>query len=423
MKSLSVLLLILLSACAPQPAALTPLPDAAASLAPATDAPQVAAATATPAPADTIAVKFWLPDELAGLDSVDAGDVLSEQISGFQRANPTIEVELRLRAASGTGGILETLRTGALVAPAALPDITLLRYNDFRVAVELRLLAPLESANLLLTDESYHAAVAAMGIVEEQQYGVASTLDLLHVAYTADEALSSTAFADWLTGGLPLLFPAAPASGLGEVFLLQYWLAGGSRAGRETLGIDEDALRATLRFYERATAADLIPIEVLEYDLPQRYADALGGADPAVITSHMALEALNGDSALRFASIPTQDGEPATILDGWLWVITTSDPERQTAALRLLNWMLLPEREAAYHSAIALLPANRAAQRQIALEYAVFIDTLLQTTLLPLPEYTDSTVARALQNAYVSVISGQSTANDAVEAVLAQFDG
>jgi ABC-type glycerol-3-phosphate transport system substrate-binding protein len=141
-----------------------------------------------------------------------------------------------------------------------------------------------------------------------------------------------------------------------------------------------------------------------------------------VITSHLALEAILSDTPLLFAPIPTEDGDPATILDGWLWVITTSDPERQTAALRLLNWMLLPEREAAYHSAIALLPANRAAQRQIAPEYAAFVDTLLQNALLPLPEYTDSTVARALQNAYASVISGQSTANDAVAAVLAQFD-
>jgi hypothetical protein len=53
--------------------------------------------------------------------------------------------------------------------------------------------------------------------------------------------------------------------------------------------------------------------------------------------------------------------------------------------------------------------------------YAAFIAPLLDEMIIPANAYREGALARALQNAYASVISGQSTANDALAAVLAQM--
>ncbi len=420
-----LLTLILVAACAPQPPAqiITPTSERETTATPSatlTATPRLAP-TQTQEPA-TVAVRFWLPDTLAGLDSVEAGDVLAEQISGFEAANPALDVELRLRAAEGAGGVLEALRTATTVAPAALPDITLLRYPEFLQAVEQGLIARLDPSEVPPLDETYAPSVAAMAQVDGALYGIPSTIDLLHVSAPADSAFpASWRFDDLLDAQFTFLFPAAPPDGIADVFLLQYLTAGAAEVSQETLVLDEGALRATLRFYERAVADDLVPVEVLEYDIPDRYAASLGADMPLVVNSHMVLQALRQGQPLGYGYVPTVTGEPVTFGDGWLWVITTNDSGRQAAALRFMTWMLATERQSAYHSTIDRLPAATAAQRQVDAEYAAFIEPLLAAMRIPPATYRQSTLARALQNAYATVISGQSSANDALEAVLAQM--
>jgi ABC-type glycerol-3-phosphate transport system substrate-binding protein len=416
---------LLFAACASQPLAQPITPSAPTLATASTTEPPTATPFPTPSvtpPPQPLTLRFWLPDTLAGLDNVDAGDVLAEQIGEFESANANIEVEVRLRSAEGVGGLLEALRNTAEVAPTALPDITLLRYEDFRSAGEDELLAPLNPADLPPLDAAYASGIAAMAFVGEELYGVPSTVELLHLAAPGDVALpSSWRFDAVIEAGLPLLFPAAPPSGIADVFLLQYLTAGGADVSDETLLLDEPALRATLRFYERAVDAELIPIDVLEYDIPDRYAGILGEGMPMVVNSHMVLQALRRGKTLAYGYVPTLTGEPVTLADGWLWVITTGDPERQRTALRFLTWMLATERQAAYHRAIERLPAATAAQRQVDAAYAAFIAPLLDNMILPGEAYREGALARALQNAYAGVISGQSSANDALEAVLAQM--
>jgi ABC-type glycerol-3-phosphate transport system substrate-binding protein len=376
--------------------------------------------SATPAAPMTTTLRFWLPDTLAGLDSVEAGDILAEQISGFQTANANAEVELRLRAGEGAAGLLEALRTTAAVAPSALPDITLLRYSDFLLAAQDNLLTPFAPTDLPPMDENYAPIIAALGEFDNQIYGVPATFDLLHLSAPANTEFPSTwNFDAVMQAELPILFPAAPPNGISDVFMLQYLAAGGSSVSADTLLLNESALRATLRFYERAVAADLIPVDVLEYDIPDRYATLINET-PMIVNAHLVLQALRRGDTLQFGYVPTPTGNPITFVDGWLWVITTSDPARQQAALSFLDWMLATERQADYFQAIDRLPAATGAQRLVALEYAEFVAPLLENALIPPPGYRDGAVARALQNAYASVISGQSTANDALEAVLEQ---
>lgn len=418
----SVIFLLLLAVCACAPVNAPPpprTPDREA-------APQAEPTRQQPLPTATpnapLRLRFWLPDALAGLENVAAGDVLSEQISSFENSEASLTVELRLRASEGGGGILATLRTAAQVAPSALPDITLMRYADFRTAVQLGLIAPLDISELIVDVDDYYPPVAEMGQVDGRWYGVPGTLDVLHVAYAGDEpAVDAWRFDDLMANEVPLVFPAASGSGLSPVFWVQY--AAGSRTQSLNVSLDENALRVVLRYYEDAVNAGLIPPTVLEYDAPERYPDVLDDSVAAVVTSSMYLQFLGRGTRLETGYIPTAEGLPMTALDGWLWVIVSNNSEQQAAALRFLNWMLTPERQAAYHDAIRMLPAARAGQRQIDAEYAAFLEPLLENAILPPSEITGGTSARALQTAFVSVINGRSTAADALTTVIEQLGG
>jgi len=422
LMTLVIAVLSAIVACSPQ------LSGAPTAVADATDLPPVTptAPTATLAPTarPNLTLRFWLPDSLAGLDSVDAGDVLSEQISEFEQSFPNIEVELRLRAASGTGGVLETIRTAVQVAPGALPDVTLMRLQDFRAAAQEGLLQPLSESDLIVGEDDFMPAVAALGQIDGQWLGVPSTLEVLHMAYQpAAEPIESWRFDQILAARVPFLFPGMSTNGLSPVFLLQYMAAVSQETEGGTLPIDETALRATLRFYERAASDGLVTPTVLEYDAPERYPDALNGDVPAVVSSSLYLQALGEGHSLELGYIPTTTGEAATTLDGWLWVVVRSGNDQQTAALRFINWMTATDRQVVYHQAIHMLPASRAAQRQLDPDYATFVETLLQNAIPLLPDITNNITARAFQSAFAAVINGQSTAADALSTALSQVGG
>ena len=126
--------------------------------------------------------------------------------------------------------------------------------------------------------------------------------------------------------------------------------------------------------------------------------------------------------SLNFTPIPTASGQPATVLDGWMWVLTSADSEQQALALRFLNWMMDIDRQGGYDSAISMLPSQRTALRQWeSAEYSAFVDSLINNATLPLSDSAGGTAARVIQSALASVISGQRSAEQATQDVITQL--
>ena len=88
---------------------------------------------------------------------------MHEQISAFQTANPDVEVEFRLKKAQDVGGIMSTLRAASLVAPGALPDLTLLRRSDVLAAAQAGLIMPMDDRAEAPVLDNLHPMVARWG--------------------------------------------------------------------------------------------------------------------------------------------------------------------------------------------------------------------------------------------------------------------
>ena len=140
-------------------------------------------ATLVPTPDEPTSMVIWWPEPLSPLDNSDAADLLSQQISAFQTAQGNVEVELRLKAVDGLGGIMSTLRAAGPVAPGALPDLTLMRRSDLQAAVQFGLIYPVgEGISPAVMDDLYPAALA-LGQVDEQLFGLPYMLEVQHTAF------------------------------------------------------------------------------------------------------------------------------------------------------------------------------------------------------------------------------------------------
>jgi ABC-type glycerol-3-phosphate transport system substrate-binding protein len=372
----------------------------------------------------TLTLNIWWPEPLAPIDNQDAADLLSEQISAFQAANHDVTVDFRLKKAQDVGGVMSTLKAASLVAPRALPDLTLLRRSDMLSAAQAGLIMPLDERAEAAILDNFQPIVNALGRMNDRLYGLPYNVEIQHIAYQAALApLTHWSFADVLANKVAFVFPAGRANSLSDVFLAQYRDATGTRES-STLSVDADQLRGLFQFYEQAVAAKLIDPIVLEYIVPDDYRGGLATGDiPAgIVTSTLYLKMMEGGGKLGYAQLPTESGQPATVIDGWMWVLTSADSEQQAVATRFLNWMLDVDRQGRYNQAISMLPSQRTALRQWEDSgYASFIDTLLNNASLPLTDSTGSATARVIQSALASVISGQRTAEQATQDVINQL--
>ncbi len=415
----------LVAACAVLPApAQTSIPATASpSPAPSATSTEIQAVEATPQGPETLTL--WLPDVLVVATGDDTPDALSAQITAFSEANDNVNIEIRRKLVREVGGIMPTLQTATDVAPGVLPDLTLVRRADLLSAVADGLLEPMEGMISTAIVGDLFGAALDLGQVDGTLYGLPYALEIQHVIYNPSITPPPSPSLDaYLSGEVPFLLPVGSAGSLNTVFLTQYAAAVPRMMGERTLTIDEETLLALFQYYEEAAAEGLLATDVTTYARPTDYRPVLSSGDygSAVVTTPLYLELAANQPDLAVATIPTLDAEPATSLDGWMWVITSNNPTRQGLTREFLNWMLDTDRQGEYVRSLNLIPSQRTALRRWYDEdYADFVLSVMPNASPPYISAANSAVARAVQTGLVAVVTGERTAEQATQDVLSQL--
>src|SRR6185503_19303061 len=148
-----------------------------------------------------------------------------------------------------------------------------------------------------------------------------------------------------------------------------------------------DPLRTVLSYYEQAITAKVVGPQLLDYTNPTQYWQTFlsGKANLVQVdsTTYLAQRANLTNVGTLPVLVPAS-GTAVSAVDGWLWVVTTSDPDRQAQALSLLAWLVQSDQQAAFTHAIGVLPSQRAALAAWGDDkYAGFAATLLDQTSIP----------------------------------------
>lgn len=369
-------------------------------------------------------IRVWWPYELWPAEGTAAEEVLQRQFDGFRQTS-TYTLDVRTKHADGTGGILATLRAAVPVAPDAIPDLTLMRRSDLLTAVSEGIAVPLDEwvpddimGNLL-------PGTRALGEVDGAVYGVPYTLTTAHVAYRSSAlTVAPRTFQDVLIEAPLYAFPASDSdSATNWTALLQYLAAGGrlvDESGVPTL--DKDALRPVLEYYQAGLEAGLFDTALLGFTGATSYQSAFANGDVNMVylDSTTFLKWRRDVPNTAAGPIPTLDAAPITTLDGWMWVLTTRDPDHQQQARVFLSWMMRINQQSIYTEALGTLPSQSRALRLWEDEaYAEFVQTIVPVGVMPGPEHSNQ-AARALQKAVADVLRGAS-ADVALDSALSEL--
>jgi ABC-type glycerol-3-phosphate transport system substrate-binding protein len=420
---LAAVLVLLLAGCAlrasPSPA--SPLPT----LSPITPSLTPTSPPAVPGPLVT-RLRLWVPEDFDPYGESPEAAIMAQQLAEFNQAQTGLQVEAIVKKSQGRGGLLDFLRTASAAAPSVLPDLVVLRVDDLRVAAQGGLLQPL--GPLLPEDlaaDRFPYAIG-MGEVDGQTMGVPIGTEVEHMAYRP--ALLASPPVTWtavLSAEVPFVFPAAgQTNGVNDATLVQYLGAGGYLTdGEGNPQLEGGPLTAVLDFYARAEATGVIsPTVVLSLSDTEACWDLFQTWQAGMVIVNSRCFWTEADVYAALAPVPTRNGRVAALARGWVLALVSADAERQQQALRLVSWLLDPERHGTWTQAARYLPATRGglAAWDVSDEERAVLEAMLEAAQPVPPASVRAVVGPPMQAALEAVLEGRrSPAEAAAEAARA----
>jgi len=212
---LGLMMALLLSACESLPFELPWVPGET----PTATLPPGENGETTPTPETTITVDvmpepvteltLWVPAEMDPALDTEASRLFVNRLQLFSDLNNDIEINVRVKAVSGAGGLLDSLTATSAAAPDALPDLIALSRPDLENAALKGLIFPLDGLTEIPDDTDWYDFTRDMALLQGSTFGIPFAADSLILVYRS--TILPEIPADWfeiIDSGTVLAFPA-----------------------------------------------------------------------------------------------------------------------------------------------------------------------------------------------------------------------
>ncbi len=300
--------------------------------------------TLTPEPVDpiqgAITISIWLPPQFNSEGGNPAGGVLRARLDAFMEENPGVLVVTRVKAASGPGGMLESLTAAIAAAPASVPALAALNRSDLEAAALKGLIWPLDGLTAAAENADWYNYARELGRVQNSTFGLPFAGDALLLIYRppAEEPGSHASWTEIFAANTAVIFPANDNQAL--VTLALYRSAGGllqDLQGRPML--DPELLQQVLQNYKDGIGQGAFPNWLTQVQTPgqawQAFIEKQG--DWVVTWSSNYLSDLPPDASA--ALLPSLGSDPFTLATGWSWALADIDPQRRETSVRLMEFL------------------------------------------------------------------------------------
>lgn len=299
---------------------------------------------------------IWISEEFSTLDESPASLLLRQHIEDFERQNPGVVVTVRVKASSGTGGILNSLKNTKIAASAALPQLVLLPSIDLPDAAAQQLILPVEDFLQHNNPSTYFNYAHEMADVDGISYGFPFVGDaLVGIASAKIGEGDFTSWDDIRAKKEPLYFAANnPQASLP---ISQYLSTGGALEndqGHASFSIDN--LTTVLYAFEQNTRTGVFTKDFVTLNTSGDVWSLFenGGANWVINWVSRALQSDLPD--LLIFQLPSLGTEAYVSANGWVWTVISSEKLMNDNLSAFITFMNDPEFLSQYSQAIGYLP-------------------------------------------------------------------
>ncbi|MEX1247671.1 MAG: extracellular solute-binding protein [Anaerolineales bacterium] len=391
-------------------------------------APTVQPATPTPdnstSTAGATIITVWVPPGFDPGGGSPAASLLQTRFDEFAEQHPQLRIEARVKAESGTGGLLDSLVNAKVAAPLALPDLVLMPHTQLSNAAQIEILLPLTDLSEEEASDDWYGFATEMTEVDGVPFGLPFAGDALVLAYRPT-ALTQVP-ATWealLEGGLQLGFAAADPSAVFTLTKLSNTNAASEGVGAGLL-FSSQTLTSVFEFFANGEEAGVFPFWLSQYQTNEQSWQAFTeGRVPMVAAwTSRVFDTRNVD--ILGAPLPSNDGDPYTLVKGWAWAVSSPQTERQALAMELAEFLTTPEFIAQWTAAAGMLPTRHSSLAAWPPDDKQALSSQIADGAAALPDEAVLDVwGPALSEAVVALLKQEMTAEEAAQYVINAVSG
>ena len=188
---------------------------------------------ATSTPGGPREIKIWLPSTFDPEADNPASKILMKQLEEFTNRRSGVNLDIRLKAMDGEGGLLESMETAIAAAPLALPDLVLLTHPQMVTAASKGILHTFDGYTQIMGDPDWFDHAKQIAHVHDTTYGLPFASDALVLLYRSSSIDSPPRDINTiLDQSMVIAFPAADPQALFTIML--YLSAGGTLLDEES---------------------------------------------------------------------------------------------------------------------------------------------------------------------------------------------
>lgn len=383
-----------------------------------TAAPVLPTPTQTTAAVEAVqTLTLWLPPQFDPNSGSDAGNLLRTRLEEFSQQNPDVILQVRIKALSGAGSLIESLTAASAAAPEAVPSLVLLPRSDLETAALKGLVFPLDGLTQMSSDADWYPYARQLATIQGSTFGIPFAGDILLLAYRpAKIGATPTSWTAILERGQPLIFPAGDPQAL--ITLALYQSVGGKvedQQSRPTL--QADTLSQILTLYSNGAHQGIFPAWLTEYQTDgqawQAYRENRGNW--LITWSSRFLSELPVDTTA--IPLPALDSDSPSLTSGWVWAVSDPVTQKHAVSVRLAEYLAQSDFLAAWSAAAGYVPprpSSLAAWSNQNLK-ALLSQLVLSAQVRP-SNYLVSSLGPVLQEAATQVIRNQGDPTQAAEA-------
>lgn len=375
--------------------------------------------TAAPAPARLI---LWLPPQFDPENGTAAAAILKQRLAEFETVHPQFTVEVRIKAMDGQSGLLESLKSTAVSAPAALPTLVALPYPLMDEAVSASLLQPISSDTVSLENADWLPYARESAVVDGQTYGFPFAGDALVLAYRPRISPEPPTTWQQLVGQQGfVVFPGADPEA--AVITNIYLSAGGSLTddtGVPTL--QAQPLEATLKVLNDGAQGNAFPYWIGNFSSFDQSWEIFTNqqAEYALTWSSLYFSSMLENAAI--AAVPGFDDRSTSLAKTWAWCIPAGSATDRQNSLLLAQWLSDPDFVNHWARAAYYLPVRESGLTnwQDHPDMAFIARLVHSERLIPLATPNKVTTP-LLRDAAIQIIKKQTYYEQLLSAILDQF--
>ena len=303
----------------------------------------------------------WVPPELNPNSGTQAGDLFKARIQAFNKQYPAYQVQVRVKAPSGPGGLLESLTTASAAAPLALPSLVALNRTDLETAALKGLIYPLDKTSTLIDNPDWYAYARQLAVVQGSTFGLPFAGDALILVYRPSK-----------TGGVPIDWPTIfrfgqpvgfAAGDPQSIFTTAMYISNGGLVEdpqRRPL-LQLDPLSQVLKLYADGVQRGIFPFWLSQYDSNAQVWQAFRDQRLNMLVSWSSQYLANIPADATAQLLPPSGNSQATLATGWVWAVAEPLTERREQTIRLAEFLSASEFQGKWSEAAGYLPTRPSA--------------------------------------------------------------